>query len=72
MGALENISASKFPKQGGQLGKQVKVCFHSNADITLNAEVVRDDREEPFRTIFRLENGNYVLASECHWQPAEE
>ena len=70
MGTLENISASKFPKQGNQLGKQVKVCFHYDTAKTFKAEVVRDDKEEPFRTIFRLENGNHVLDSECQWQPA--
>lgn len=71
MGVHQNIRFDKFPKQGEMLGKRVKVCFFYDANNTIDGECVRDDMEEPFRTIFKLDNGNYVLATECQFQGAD-
>lgn len=29
----------------------------------------RDDSEEPFRGIIRLDDGRHILTTECQWQP---
>jgi hypothetical protein len=72
MGVIGNISAMAFPKQGDWLGKRVEVCFQYNADHTIGGMVVRDDREEPFRTLIRLDDGRYVLTTECqHTLPVD-
>ena len=67
MGIISTITHGKFPKQSEDLGIDVNVCFHYDTKHTLKGKIVRDDVEEPFRTIIQLENGNYVLGSECQW-----
>lgn len=68
MGNHINITATKFPKQGQQLGKAAKLIFHySNPEI--DAVVVRDDIESPFITAFKTEDGRFILATECQWHP---
>ena len=69
MGIEENISFDKFPKQGIWLGKRTKVCFHYNTDKIIMGTVVRDDNEEPFKTIISLDDGRVVLATECMHSP---
>lgn len=68
MGTVKNITYDQFPKQSDWLGKQLLVCFHYDTSKTLKGEVVRDDLEEPHRMIIKLENGRYVLATECQYQ----
>jgi hypothetical protein len=70
MGNAANIDHERFPKQGRYYGSRAKVCFHYNTRLLLDATVVRDDMEEPWIQIFRLDDGRHVLASECQWQPA--
>ena len=67
MGCEKNVGFDRFPKQGSMLGKKVWVCFHYDAMNILFGETVRDDVEEPYRTIFKLEDGRYVLATECQY-----
>jgi hypothetical protein len=67
MGCIKNISISEWPKQGSHLGKRVKVCFHFDASRSVMGTVVRDDAEEPHRTIISLDNGRVVLATECQY-----
>lgn len=69
MGVHKNIKSDYFPKQGAMLGVAVQVCFHYNRSVSFLGKCVRDDVEEPHRTIFKLNNGTYVLASECHYEP---
>lgn len=70
MGDSANISIIRFPKQADSVGSRVEVCFHFNTKNTIEGTVVRDDREDPFRTIIRLDDGRFVLATECQWRPA--
>ena len=71
MGVVENISFSNFPRQGSHFGKRVEVCFHYNTSDTIGGVCVRDDEVYPHRTIFKLDDGRYVLASECQYSVEE-
>jgi len=68
MGNHKNITIDKFPKQDDTVGQSVKVCFHYDTEHVIGGTIVRADIEEPFQTIFRLNDGRYVLASECQFQ----
>ena len=67
MGIATNIRFDCFPKQGSFLMRQVEVCFDYDTSKTLKGIVVRDDAEEPGRMIIKLENGRYVLSTECQY-----
>lgn len=69
MGIQANVSGDRYPEQGAMLKKRVNVCFNYKPDETFPAVCIRDDMEEPFRTIFMLEDGRVVLATECQYQP---
>lgn len=71
MGGHPNINREKFPKQGNWLGKRCKVCFWYETDHSLMGTYVRDDVEEPYHTIIKLDDGRHVLASECQHQPQD-
>ena len=68
MGCAANITAETFPKQGCQLGQRVRACFHYDTTKHVDGEVVRDDMEQPFLTVIRLDDGRHVLATECQYQ----
>lgn len=67
MGVHRNIGFDKFPKQGGQLGQTVNVCFAYNTNDTIKGKIIRDDMEEPYRTIIQLEDLRVVDATECQY-----
>lgn len=67
MGCVDTVKHDSFPKQGEWLHKRVKVFFHYETEHIKLGTIVRDDTEEPFRTIFRLDDGRYVLSSECQY-----
>lgn len=67
MGVHRNIGYGKFPKQGGRLGQMVNVCFNYNTTDTMKGKIIRDDIEEPFRTIIQLEDNRIVDATECQY-----
>lgn len=69
MGVVNNISSTKFPKQGSWLGKRTKVCFKYDAESIIMGTIVRDDLEEPYVTIISLDDGRVVLATECMHSP---
>jgi len=80
MGCYDNIGHDKFPKQGSHLGKKAEVCFHFNTNELISGKVVRDDmesrkvgeHESPGLTIIALEDGRYVLSTECQYSIARE
>jgi hypothetical protein len=72
MGIHANINSHRWPKQGPYLGAPVEVAFNYDTRHTVEGVVVRDDAEEPYRTIIRLANGRYVLATECQWSPLRQ
>ena len=67
MGVISTISFSEFPKQGMCKGKRVTVCFNYDTRNLIGGICVRDDAEEPYRTIFQLDDGRFVLATECQF-----
>lgn len=72
MGAHENISPDRWPQQGSFLRQRVEVCFHFDTSRTFPGVIVRDDIEDPHRTIIRvaLPDGiRYVLGIECQFRP---
>jgi hypothetical protein len=71
MGAIASITHETFPKQGSSLGKRVEVFFHDDLDHHAADAMVRDDHEEPWRTIIALNDGRYVLTTECQYSPRE-
>lgn len=71
MGKHANITHDKFPMQGEWVGKRVKVCFHYDTDNFLLGTVVRNDTEAPLVDIIKLDDGRFVLTTECMFAPAE-
>ncbi len=74
MGCVDTITYNKFPKQADenykypQLGKRVEVCYHYDTSKFHYGVIVRSDIEEPFETIIKLDNGNYIRATECQYK----
>jgi hypothetical protein len=72
MGCVDTIRHDGGPAQGNYLGKRVAVCFHYDASKQVNGVIVRDDSEAPFVTLIALDDGRYVLATECQYSPLPE
>ena len=68
MGVVATIRHDTMPKAGSTLGKRVEVCFHYNMKEVIGGEIVRNDSEQPFLTIIKLDDGRYVLATECQYR----
>lgn len=69
MGCHPNIDHMKWPKQGKYLHQRMSVCFNYNPDNRIGGRMVRDDAEEPFVTIIALDDGRFILATECQYSP---
>lgn len=69
MGVHASITAEQFPKQGSLVGKRVQVCFHFDSSRAFEGVCLRDDIEEPNRSVFHLDDGRVVLDTECQYQP---
>ncbi len=69
MGTQIGVGVDTFPQQGSYLNKRVKVCFNYDTSKTLEGAIVRDDSEEPFVGIVKLDDGRYLLLTECQYQP---
>lgn len=64
MGCIHNITAAEFPQQSKLKGAAVRVCFHYDTRTEVKGKIVRDDEHQ---TIIALEDGRYVLATECQY-----
>lgn len=53
------------------LGKRVEVIFNYDTRHPIQGQIVRDDQEEPRFTIIKLDDGRYVLTTECQWRPLD-
>jgi hypothetical protein len=69
MGIVENVGYDQWPRQSDYLNSLVAVCFHYDASRTITGVIVRDDREAPHQMIIKLDDGRYVLSTECMWRP---
>lgn len=67
MGVHPNIGMVEFPKQGTYVGRKCKVAFNYEFDNVIYGVLVRDDREDPHRTIIQLDDGRYVMGTECQY-----
>ena len=67
MGTVSTIRSDLFPRQGTWLHRRAKVCFAYDTSKFVEGTVVRDDIEEPWQTIIRLDDGRYVRACECQF-----
>lgn len=67
MGNHEKITYDLFPKTGPDMGAQVSVAFHYDTSRLVKGTVVRDDYEDPWRTIIRLDAARHVLGDECQY-----
>ena len=80
MGCIDTITYDKFPKQKDEnykypefkVGSRVMVCYHFDASKCHYGTIVRDDLEEPFETIIKLDNGRYLRAVECQYSYINE
>lgn len=68
MGVKATVSALEFPTQGELLNARVRVAFNWGRQEFIGM-VVRWDIEEPHVTIIKLDDGRYVLGSECQYAP---
>ena len=71
MGNVANITAHQFPRQM-ERADRVRVCFHYDTTAMVGGAIVRDDAEAPYVLIIRLDDGRYVLGTECQWAPGEQ
>ena len=67
MGCVKTIDKYHFPKQSGHVNQRVEVCFHYNSKETTNGTIIRDDAEEPFETLIKLDNGHVLRGVECQY-----
>ena len=67
MGVVNNVGTTEFPTQGSYLNQRVKVCFRYDTSKTITGTIVRDDMEQPFVTVIKLNDGRYVLSTECQY-----
>lgn len=75
MGCVDTITYDKFPKQKDdtykyemfRVGARVSVCYHYDTSKTHLGTIVRDDCEEPYETIIKLDNGRYLRGVECQF-----
>ena len=80
MGCIDTITYDKFPKQKDEnykypqfkVGSRVEVCYHFDTSKCHYGTIVRDDLEEPFETIIKLDNGRYLRAVECQYSYMDE
>ena len=80
MGCIDTITYDKFPKQKDEnykypqfkVGSRVKVYYHYDTSKYHYGTIVRDDLEEPFETIIKLDNGRYLRAVECQYSYMDE
>ena len=69
MGTHPNISFKNFPRQGANLKRRTSVCFNYDLTKVVKGTIVRDDDDEPFVTIIKLDDGRFVLDTECQHAP---
>lgn len=67
MGCVENVDFYKFPKQSAFVNRRCDVTFHYDTSRYILGTIIRDDREEPFETLIRLDDGRIIRATECQY-----
>lgn len=67
MGCVKTIDKFNFPEQSSHVNQRVEVCFHYDTSKTIDGTIIRDDREEPFETLIKLDNGRVIRGVECQY-----
>lgn len=75
MGVVRTITYENYPKQKDctyrfpelAVGARVEVCYHYDWTKTHLGTIVRDDLEEPYEVIIKLDNGRYLRGAECQY-----
>lgn len=69
MGSEPTIGYDQWPHQGAFLHRRTGVVFHYDTSRELTGTIIRNDIEEPFRTMIALDDGRVVLDTECQYSP---
>ena len=80
MGCVNTITYDSFPKQRNvengcpycSVGARVKVYYYYDTSKFHLGTIVRNDIEEPFQTIIKLDNGRYLRSVECQFSYLSE
>lgn len=67
MGCVETIDMYRFPKQSEYVNRRVKVCFKYDTMRWIGGTIIRDDREEPFEMLIKLDDGRVIRGTECQY-----
>ena len=67
MGCVSTITATNFPEQSQYINRKCWVCFHYDTSVWIPGVIIRDDREEPFETLIKLDDGRIVRGVECQY-----
>jgi len=67
MGVVKGINFENYPEQGNWVGRKVKVCYEYDSSKGHLGVIVREDIEEPGRMIIKLDDGRYLLSTECQY-----
>jgi hypothetical protein len=67
MGISQLVNANTFPQQGRDLGRRVQVVFYRDTSRQFPGVIVRDDDALPWVGIIKLDDGRYVLMTECQY-----
>lgn len=68
MGVVPNIDWYKFPKQSMHVNRRCIVCFCYDTTKRIMGTIIRDDIEEPFETLIKLDDGRTIRAVECQYE----
>lgn len=69
MGCVDTIDAYRYPKQSEYVNRRCNVCFKYDTTRWIEGTIIRDDREEPFETLIRLDDGRVIRGTECQYSP---
>lgn len=75
MGCVDTIDMYRFPKQSEYVNRRVRVCFKYDTSRFIDGTIIRDDREEPFETLIKLDDGRLIRGTECQftmWRQPKE
>ena len=67
MGCVAGVGFYRFPKQSDDLYSRVEVCFYYDTSRKIGGTIIRDDREDPYETIIRLDDGRVIRGVECQY-----
>lgn len=62
------IDYNTYPKQSGYVGRTVDIIFNYDRSKMIEGVFVREDIGKPYTMIIKLNDGRYVLSSECQYR----